>query len=102
MRVVAAGLSLALMLVSGPALAQTPAGQRDCSQQNSGSASPSAAKAPDGTEKPEQQGVERSAIVPSVGGNDQSASPTVQQNGKDVVANEDCPKPPNQPGPAPK
>lgn len=95
MRSLAIGLSLSLLFGSA-AVAQTPAAQRDCSQ-NTGSANTGAAKAPDGTEKPDQQAVERSAIVPSAGQHDQSAAPTVQQNGKDVIADADCPKPPNQP-----
>jgi hypothetical protein len=99
MRSIATVLLFALVLAPGPLSAQTPAGQRDCS--NTGSAPTASTKGVDGTEKPEQQGVERSAIVPSVGGNEKSAAPTVQQNGKDVIADADCPKPPNQPGAAP-
>ena len=50
----------------------------------------------DGPEPPERQPVERSAIVPDAGGENQSAAPTVQQNGRSVEAQTDCPKPPNQ------
>ena len=49
-----------------------------------------------GEEPPRQQPVEHSAIVPDATQQGQSAAPTVQQNGKDVVAQTDCPKPPNR------
>ncbi len=94
---IALGMAVGFVsLSSGSATAQTPAAQRECPQ-NTGSAAPSASqKAPDGTAKPDQQAVERSAILPSAGGHEQSAAPTVQQDGTAVVANADCPKPPNQ------
>ncbi len=42
-----------------------------------------------------QQGVEHSAILPSAGGTDESAAPTVKKDGQEVNATE-CSKPPNQ------
>jgi hypothetical protein len=51
----------------------------------------------DGIEPPERQPIERSAILPDAGGENQSAAPTVQQDGKSVEAQTDCPKLPNQP-----
>ncbi|HEX2216350.1 MAG TPA: hypothetical protein VHG27_06615 [Xanthobacteraceae bacterium] len=51
---------------------------------------------PGGMERPAKQPVERSAILPNAAGHEQSAAPSVQQDGKDVVASEDCPKPPNR------
>lgn len=99
MRLFVSTLSLGILIACSTGFAQTPAGQRDCPQ-NTGTSGPTppapAAKASDGTEKPEQQGTERSAILPSAGQHEQSAAPTVQQNGKDVVADADCPKPPNK------
>ena len=92
--------ALSLLLLS-PALAQAPAqtpgpGQaRDCapnaSQQSTGTS----------TEAPAKQPVEKSAILPDADQHGQSAAPTVQQDGKSVTAQTDCPKPPNQPN-APK
>jgi hypothetical protein len=101
MRLLATGLLFACLIAPGSLLAQTPAGQRDCSQNTGSAPAGPAQKGPDGTEKPDQQAIERSAIVPNAGGHEQSAAPTVQQNGKDVIADADCPKPPNQPGKAP-
>src|SRR5262249_40589544 len=49
-----------------------------------------------GEEPPERQPMERSAILPDAGGEGQSAAPTVQQNGKSVEAQTECPKPPNR------
>ncbi len=49
-----------------------------------------------GVEEPAKQPVELSAILPSVGGNEDSAAPTVQQDGKDVMALSECPQ--NEPG----
>ena len=60
---------------------------------SAGSATTGASK---GEEPPKQQPVERSAILPDAGGEGQSAAPTVQQNGKSVEAQTECPKPPNQ------
>lgn len=93
-----AALSLAL---ATPTLAQAPTqtpgpGQlRDCApnspQQSTGTS----------TEAPAQQPVEKSAILPEADQHGQSAAPTVQQDGRSVTAQTDCPKPPNQPN-APK
>lgn len=88
--------ALSLMLM-GSALAQAPAqtpgpGQaRDCS--------PNSPQQPSGTstEAPAKQPVEKSAILPDADQHGQSAAPTVQQDGKAVTAQTDCPKPPNQP-----
>ena len=41
------------------------------------------------------QDVEKSAILPSAGGNRKSAAPTVQRDGKSVEARTDCPDDPN-------
>ncbi len=42
------------------------------------------------------QAVEKSAILPSAGGHEQSAAPTVQRDGKAVEARTDCAQDPNQ------
>lgn len=49
-----------------------------------------------GVETPPAQPMERSAILPSAGG-DGSAAPSVKQGGTDVVAGVDCPLAPNHP-----
>jgi hypothetical protein len=45
------------------------------------------------------QAVEKSAILPSAGGHEQSAAPTVQRDGKAVEARTDCPQDADQPKP---
>ena len=83
-------VAILMSLIASPAWSQVP---NPCppvaapSTETTGSA---------GTESPARQPVERSAILPSIGGQEQSASPTVQQKGKSVEAQTDCPKPPNQ------
>lgn len=42
------------------------------------------------------QAVEKSAILPSAGGHEQSAAPTVQRDGKAVEARTDCAQDPGQ------
>jgi hypothetical protein len=54
------------------------------------------AKGSDGTEKAEVQPIERSAILPDAGGHNDSAAPSVKQDGKDVIAQTECPKAPNR------
>lgn len=54
------------------------------------------AKGSGGLEKAEVQPVERSAILPNAGGHQESAAPSVKQDGKDVMAQTECPKPPNR------
>jgi hypothetical protein len=49
-----------------------------------------------GEEPPKRQPTEHSAILPDATQQGQSAAPTVQQNGQDVVAQTECPKPPNR------
>jgi hypothetical protein len=95
-------LSVAVLMTvfSSPAWSQVP---NPCPPAAAPSTSTTGTSAPgsDGTEPPERQPIERSAILPDAGGENQSAAPTVQQNGKSVEAQTDCPKPPNQPD-APK
>lgn len=95
---VIAALSLSLMsaaLAQAPAQTPGPGQSRDCQ--------PNSAQQPTGTttEAPAKQPVEKSAILPEADQHGQSAAPTVQQDGKSVTAQTDCPKPPNQPN-APK
>ena len=77
------------MLVATPAWSQVP---NPCppGASTTGSAARSGDKSP-----ASPQAMEHSAIVPDAGG-ENSAAPTVQQNGKSVEAQTECPKPPNQ------
>lgn len=45
------------------------------------------------------EAVEKSAILPSAGGHEQSAAPTVQRDGQAVEARTDCPQDAEQPKP---
>lgn len=45
----------------------------------------------------EAMNVEKSAILPSAGGHNDSAAPTVQRDGKAVEVQPDCPKDPADP-----
>lgn len=98
-------LATALILGGGlgPAWAQSTVNGKNCPPTSGSDMTGEAAKrgGSGGLERPEAQPVERSAILPNVGGHDQSAAPSVQQNGQDVVADANCPKAPNQPD-APK
>jgi hypothetical protein len=88
--------ALALALGGVPAAAQQSPGAKPdpcppAARQTTGSTSSEYAKGP-----PEKQPMEHSAIVPNAGGHQESAAPTVQQNGKPVEASTECPKEPNQ------
>ena len=50
-----------------------------------------------GTTSGNAQDVEKSAILPSEGGHQSSAAPTVQRDGKSVEARTDCPDDPKTP-----
>jgi hypothetical protein len=88
-------MSMLIAVICSPAWPQVP---DPCPPAASPSTSTTTARAPgsDTTEPAQRQPVERSAILPDVGGEEKSAAPTVQQNGKPVEAQTDCPKPPNQ------
>jgi hypothetical protein len=85
-------LSVAVLmtLVASPAWSQVP---NPCPPT---AAAPSSSTTGSSSEPPEKQPVERSAILPDAGGEGQSAAPTVQQNGRSVEAQTECPKPPNR------
>jgi len=93
MRATMLALSLVTGLSLGTASAQSPSGCPAPAQETTGAADRAG---PDGNERPAHQPIERSAILPDAGGEGQSAAPTVQQNGQSVVAQTDCPKPPNR------
>jgi hypothetical protein len=86
--------ALLLALITTPAWSQVP---NPCPPASASSTATGAkAEGTDGTEAPDQQRIERSAILPDAGGENESAAPTVQQGGKSVEAQTDCPKPLNQ------
>jgi hypothetical protein len=89
-------VAILMTLIASPAWSQVP---NPCPPAGSPPAGTTGTSAPgsDGTEPPQRQPIERSAILPDAGGENQSAAPTVQQNGKSVEAQTDCPKPANQP-----
>jgi hypothetical protein len=59
-------------------------------------------RSPDKGEPPAAQPAERSAILPEVGGEKQSAAPTVQQDGKEMRSPIDCAMVPQHPNAPPK
>jgi len=82
----------ASLMLSGSASAQ------DKSQESMTNCSPPSGAAPTGSAGQNAQAVEKSAILPSAGGQPgSSASPTVQRNGKSVEVRSDCPQEPNIP-----
>ena len=92
----------ALALASGSAIAQTkmPDSLTNCHTPGAGNAAKDTtgtAGAKDGTGN--AQDVDKSVILPSAGGHENSASPTVQRDGKSVEARADCPDDPNTPKP---
>ncbi len=60
---------------------------------------PASAGQTTGTASEDAQAVEKSAILPSAEGHEQSAAPTVQRDGKAVEARTDCAQDADQPKP---
>ncbi len=60
---------------------------------------PASAGQTTGAASDDAQAVEKSAILPSAEGHEQSAAPTVQRDGKAVEARTDCPQDADQPKP---
>jgi hypothetical protein len=60
---------------------------------------PASAGQTTGAASDDAKAVEKSAILPSAGGHEQSAAPTVQRNGQAVEARTDCPQDADQPKP---
>jgi hypothetical protein len=92
----------ALALGAAPTWAQSPSAQ-PCPPANAGETTGASASPGTGQSAPktyagprENQPVEHSAILPEAGGEKESAAPTVQQDGKSVVAQTECPKPSNR------
>jgi hypothetical protein len=72
----------AALMLSGPASAQEPKQMTNCSERTGTS----------GRAGQNAQAVEKSAILPSAGGGQSSAAPTVQRDGKSVEVRSDCPE----------
>ena len=90
-------IAIVVAALASPAWSQVPNACPPTAAPSTGTTGTTGATAPrSGTEAPENQAIERSAILPDAGGEGQSAAPTVQQDGKSVEAQTDCPKPPNQ------
>lgn len=82
-----------LAVVSGPASAQQSAPPlTNCHTPGTTGSAPS--KSTDDKATGNAQDVDKSAILPSAGGHQQSAAPTVQRDGKSVEARTDCPDEP--------
>jgi hypothetical protein len=82
-------LAAASLMLSGSAFGQ------DKSQKSMTNCSPPSAAATPGSGGPTGQAVEKSAILPSAGGEvGSSAAPTVQRDGKSVEMRSDCPQEP--------
>jgi hypothetical protein len=60
---------------------------------DSGITNKSGATGPASQDPAKAQAVEKSSILPAVGGDQESAAPTVQRNGKSVEVRTDCPQP---------
>ena len=88
-------LPIAAVLACGPSLAmaqQSAPTLTNChTPWTTGSAAP---KSDETKSTGNAQDVEKSAILPSVGGHQDSAAPTVQRDGKSVEARTDCPDEP--------
>jgi len=95
--ILAAGLALAIL---SPAFAQAPAVRGDATKDMTNCPPSTAGKSTSGTASDDAQAIEKSAILPSAGGHENSAAPTVQRNGESVEARADCPQDADQPKPA--
>lgn len=92
--VLAAAMTFGVMTF---AVAQAPS-ERGNSSKDMTNCSPSDAQgSTSGAASGDGQAVEKSAILPSAEGHQQSAAPTVQRDGESVEARADCPQDPDQP-----
>lgn len=79
------------ILVATPLAAQTT-GQTDAKPEtNCNTTASGATTGNPGSTVGTSTGIEKSAILPSAGGHDHSAAPTVQSDGKPMQARPDCP-----------
>ena len=80
-----------------PVLAQAPAASGNAAQDLTNCPGSDAKVSTSGAASADAQAVEKSAILPSAEGHQQSAAPTVQRDGESVEARADCPQDPAQP-----
>jgi hypothetical protein len=79
------------------AMAQTPPSPGDASKDLTNCPPSSTQGSTTGTATDDAQAVEKSAILPSAEGHQNSAAPTVQRNGESVEVKRDCPQDADQP-----
>ena len=93
-------LAAAAVLIAGStAFAETPLQGRGDSKKDLTNCPPASAGQTTGAASQDAKAVEKSAILPSAEGHQQSAAPTVQRNGQAVEARTDCPQDAEQPKP---
>lgn len=91
-----AGAAIALAF-AGHVMAQAPSVRGDATKDLTNCPPSRAGSATVGAASPDAQAIEKSAILPSAGGHEKSAAPTVQRNGESVEARTDCPQDADQP-----
>jgi hypothetical protein len=96
MRFIIVPIGFAIVMM-GQASAQTPKGQSNPCPPGTAKNAVTGEKGSTGYERPSNQPQEKSAILPAAPQNEQSAAPTVQQNGQSVQAETTCERTPNQP-----
>jgi hypothetical protein len=92
---IAIGLAAAVIFSTAPALSQVANQNGPPCPENSATVGSGKQAGNSAGNPASQQGVEHSAILPSAGGTDESAAPTVKKDGQEVDATE-CSKSPNQ------
>jgi hypothetical protein len=92
---IAIGLAAAVIFSTAPALSQDANQNGPPCPENSATVGSGKHAGNSAGNPASQQGVEHSAILPSAGGTDESAAPTVKKDGQEVDATE-CSKSPNQ------
>ena len=90
----AAVLAIAMSTASAQKLEGRGDGNKDLTN-----CPPASAGRTTGAASDDANAVEKSAILPSAEGHEQSAAPTVQRDGKAVEARTDCPQDADQPKP---
>jgi hypothetical protein len=88
-----------LLIVTGPGFAEPPLQGRGDATKDLTNCPPASTGQTTGAASHDAKAVEKSAILPSAEGHQQSAAPTVQRNGQAVEARTDCPQDAEQPKP---
>ena len=98
LRSLAAAVAIVL-IAAGTASAQQKIEGRGDATKDLTNCPPAQAGQTSGAASDDANAVEKSAILPSAGGHEQSAAPTVQRDGQAVEARTDCPQDADQPKP---